>query len=101
VKGQVYDGDGRILCKECLTRRVPLSYLAQYRYFCTACYGRTPGQLRYRQGEGRKADNRRSNPRRIYIGKQFHSQAATAEQAQRIRAHVNQRLKERQSAITR
>jgi hypothetical protein len=45
---------------------------------------------RYNAGAARKAVNQRNNRRRIMIGKEYHSAARTADEAQRINGYIKE-----------
>ncbi len=67
-------------------------------YRCARCIHRSPGGqarlARYNQGAARKAINKQHNDRRILIGREYHSMAHSAAEAQRINAHIKERTRE-------
>jgi 3'-phosphoadenosine 5'-phosphosulfate sulfotransferase len=85
----------RMTCTTCQERpRMPS------RIRCSRCFAALPcnvaARARYRASARWRATNaaanRRKNPRRIHIGRQYHSMAESGEQARRIHAHIKERL---------
>ena len=84
------------LCRLCHERPVAPSRLRGRDYRCTRCIQRsatvTAARARYNAGEKRRAVIRRSNRRRIFVGRAYHSTARTADEALRINDHIRQRV---------
>lgn len=74
------------------------SRIKQYDYRCARCIHRTPNGLarmaRYVAGEKRRAVVQRANARRLWVGGDYHSTAQSADEAQRINAHIKERTRE-------
>lgn len=88
---------GRVrLCRLCHERPVSPARMRAWDYRCNRCRNRTPASkaatYRHNRTEKRKARKQQLGRRRIFVGRQYHSYAATQEQAERINAHVKDRL---------
>jgi hypothetical protein len=87
--------DGR-LCRLCNERHVSPSRLREQDYRCTRCRNNTPAgrqaKARYNRKPERVAASRRRGRLRIFIGKKYHSTVKSAEEAERINAHIKERL---------
>ena len=83
------------LCRLCAERPVAPSRLREHDYRCSRCRHQTPAMRetnrRYFQSDLRRAVAKRSNDKRIFIGRQYYSSAPTLEDAQRINAHIKDR----------
>jgi len=86
------------LCRVCNDRQAMPSRIRRRDYRCSRCIHQSAhGQARlarYNAGAARRRAQARSNAKRIFVGNTYHSQAATAEQAKRINAHVKERQRE-------
>lgn len=88
------------LCRLCAVRPVPACRLAHRDYRCNPCRCQYASQKAHAKrfnasSRGRELQRRRSNarnPKRIFIGRTYHSAAASVEQAQRINEHIKERL---------
>jgi hypothetical protein len=100
---------GLRLCRLCKVKPVSEARAKWSDFRCNPCRNASPATLaakaRYVETPRGKAisdaRNQRTNARRIWIGGRYHSAAATAELAQKINAHIKDRLNEpfaRQSA---
>ena len=111
-----YDEQGRRLCKIAGCPRLVTSCgLKASRYICSRCRMQTAGYVksrknaieaynasekgqartrRYTQTTHRKAKQRANGQRSIWIGRRYHSRAATVEDARRINRHIQERLLE-------
>jgi len=73
------------------------SWAKLHRYRCARCKHSTPAakarNARYFQSAKRKAVMKRDNEKRIMIGDQYHSRAATVEQARAINDHIRGRCR--------
>jgi hypothetical protein len=67
-----------------------------YDYRCSRCRNATPAHVnatrRYRTAELWRATNAKGNQRRIWIGRGYHSRAATPDLAAVVNAHVKERM---------
>jgi hypothetical protein len=84
------------LCRLCNERPVSVSRIAQQDYRCSRCRNNTPAgkqsKARYNRKPERVAVSRRRGRLRIFIGKKYHSIVGSAEEAERINAHIKERL---------
>ena len=84
------------LCRLCQERPVSPARIRAWDYRCSRCRGATPAskaaQYRHNRTERRRASKQARGRKRIFIGRQYHSYAATQEQAERINAHIKSRL---------
>jgi hypothetical protein len=84
----------RVTCRVCHERPATPSRVKNYDYRCTRCIHRSPAGAarlaRYNASGARKAVMKRSNDRRIHIGRAYHSTAPTAAEAARINAHIKE-----------
>jgi hypothetical protein len=88
------------LCRLCAARPVPACRIAHRDYRCNPCRSqyashKAHAKRYYASPRGRELHRRRSktyNPKRIFIGQTYHSTAASVEQAQRINAHIKERV---------
>jgi hypothetical protein len=87
--------ENRVTCRVCHERPATPSRVKNNDYRCTRCIHRSPAGAarlaRYNASVARKAVMKRSNDRRIHIGRAYHSTAPTAEDARRINAHIKER----------
>lgn len=71
--------------------------VAQGRKQCSHCRNNTPAakarRKRYERSDARKAVQQRSNRKRVWVGREYHSFVSTAALAQAINAHVRQRVR--------
>jgi hypothetical protein len=84
------------LCRLCNERPVSPSRLREQDYRCSRCRHRTPAQQaavrRWRRTpKGREVDAQ-VRQRRIFIGTRYHSLVKSAEEAERINAHIKAEL---------
>lgn len=92
------------MCRKCAERPASPAKVKHRQYICAKCHNAQPtnraARARYRASargrEVRRVMNVVSNRRRIYIGKRYHSQAATVEQADAINTRIKERLRESQ-----
>jgi hypothetical protein len=86
------------LCRLCGERAVSPSRENAHDYRCSRCRSRTPAAkaalAKYMRTEKGQAIRKTDNGRRIRIGKEHHSRAATPDVAQRINAHIKERIRE-------
>lgn len=84
-----------MLCKDCGERPVSPSCLARHDYRCSRCRHSTPAGIarnrRYFRSDKKRACNRLSNAKRIFVGAAYHSMAHSAETARAIQAHIKER----------
>lgn len=87
-----------MICRLCQERQATPSRVRVRDYRCTRCIHATPGgrarDARYTSGEKRRAIVRRSNQRRLHVGRAYYSTARSADEAQRINAHIKERIRE-------
>jgi hypothetical protein len=85
------------LCRLCNERPVCASRLKAWDYRCSRCRNATPAHRtaskRYRGSARGRAVNERSNHRRIWIGRGYHSRATSLELAAVVNAHTKERLR--------
>jgi hypothetical protein len=97
------------LCRLCKVKPVSAARAKWSDFRCNPCRNASPAALAAKarhQGSPRQratslVRNKRTNARRIFIGKRYHSAAKSAELARAINAHIKDRLNEsfsRQSA---
>lgn len=83
------------LCRLCGERHVCPSRMRAHDYRCSYCRYRNPSQraavARYDRSPRGRANKARSDVKRIWIGRQYHSRAKTAETARMINAHIRER----------
>ena len=86
-----------VTCKHCGRPATPSRAKNRDRR-CKRCINQSPAGIarlaRYNASAARKAVNRRHNARRIHVGGVYHSVARTADEAQRINAHIKERRRE-------
>jgi hypothetical protein len=86
------------ICRLCRERPVPPSRIGVHDYRCSRCRHQTPAMLevgrRYNQTDRRRAVVKRSNAKRIFLGRQYHSAASTPEVARVINAHIKEQRRE-------
>jgi hypothetical protein len=88
------------LCRLCKVKPVSAARAKWSDYRCDPCRNRAPSSLaakaRYDdtpRGQAKAhARNQRTNARRIWVGRQYHSAATSAEQAQIVNAHIKERV---------
>jgi hypothetical protein len=82
-----------LMCRLCLERHVSPSRILSRDYRCNRCRHRAAAAVnaRYNQGPKRKAVVKRSNQKRIFIGREYHSAACSVEAARAINAHIKER----------
>lgn len=83
-------------CRLCNQRPVSPSRLRDHDYRCSRCRNSSPAALaaryRYNRTPQRIAASRVRNPQRIFIGRRYHSIVPSTEQAERINAHIKERM---------
>jgi hypothetical protein len=84
------------LCRLCNERTVAPAREKAYDYRCSRCRSRTPAHRaamrNYMRSERGQAVRKNDNDRRIWIGKQHHSRAATPDVARAINLHIKERI---------
>jgi hypothetical protein len=84
------------LCRLCGERAANAARVKHWDYRCNPCRKQSPAHKAWRQRNGRTPKERaraaERAKKRIMVGSHYHSMAKTAEQAQRINAHVKERM---------
>ena len=87
-----------MICRLCKERPVSQSRLKDHDFRCCRCRNHSPSHLaarqKYDKSAKRLAKARRFNRRRIWVGREYHSTAATPERAAVINRHIKRRLGE-------
>lgn len=85
-------------CRLCGTAPVAPSRLRAHDFRCSRCRHSTPAararNARYFQTAKRAEVRKRSNAKRIFIGRVYHSMGTSAEIVRRITAHIKERRRE-------
>lgn len=89
-----------VLCRKCSEREVPPGRIRHRKYVCSRCENAAPERQRrirahrtkYNHSAKGQAANAERWHRRIWVGSDYHSIAASAEQAAAIQAHIRERM---------
>src|SRR5262245_55755338 len=79
------------LCRLCGERPVTPSRIKAYDYRCSRCRYQTPASRKHYHSERYKRAATARLKRRIYVGREYHSMARSAEHATLINAHIRTR----------
>jgi hypothetical protein len=83
-------------CRLCQRGHVSPARLKAGDYRCNRCRSASPShkaaRARYSQKPDRRAAESRRNRKRIYVGQEYHSVAATADTARIVNAHIKERM---------